>query len=86
MSCYNTMSCMPVDLLCISLTTCNAGNVEIEVPVVTRHVLDYGLKTAENSAMVTAECTFTGIDDANLGISLVANVPIYFIGKPGNGL
>jgi hypothetical protein len=62
-----------------------AGKREIEFPVVTRHVEQYGLESARpegNAAMVTADCTLIGTDDANLPVTLNVKVPIYFSGDP----
>lgn len=68
--------------------TVDVGKRELEFPVITRHVEQFGLETQApegNAPMVTAECTLSGVDDANLGVSLPVFVPIYFSGTPGSG-
>ncbi|MEB3197252.1 MAG: hypothetical protein VKP62_08620 [Candidatus Sericytochromatia bacterium] len=63
------------------------GKTEIELPVLTRHVEQFGLDTSQpegNAPLVTADTTFTGLDDANFPITLQAFVPIYFSGNPGS--
>ncbi len=65
------------------------GTTPVAVPIVTRHVEEFGLKASgdseSNAAAVTAVVTFSGFDDANLAVSLVARVPIFFSGTPGTG-
>lgn len=69
-------------------TAIDVGKRELEFPVITRHVEQWGLETVApegNAAVVTATCTCVGVDDANLDISLVVQIPIYFSGNPGSG-
>lgn len=66
-----------------------AGVSTVTIPVITRHVEQFGEKATgdaeANAAAITAEVTMSGFDDANLPVSLVARVPIFFSGTPGTG-
>lgn len=67
-------------------TIIDAGRAEVELPVLTRLVEQYGQDSSVpegNAPLITANVTFAGFDDANFPISLVAMVPIYFSGNPG---
>jgi hypothetical protein len=72
-------------------TAISTGRTTIALPVVTRHVEDFGSRatggpaTEVNAAAVTAVVVFTGSDDANLPVSLEARIPIFFSGTPGTG-
>lgn len=69
-------------------TAIDVGKRELEFPVITRHVEQFGLETQApegNAAMVTADCSCIGADDANLPITLNVQIPIYFSGNPGSG-
>lgn len=61
------------------------GRNTVTLPVVTRHVEDYGMKTAINASAITAQVTFKGTDDAGFPAELVVYVPITFHGAPGQG-
>lgn len=66
----------------------DVGKRELEFPVITRHVEQWGLETQApegNAAMVTAKCICVGVDDANLELQLNVDIPIYFSGAPGDG-
>ncbi|MEB3328108.1 MAG: hypothetical protein VKQ33_02615 [Candidatus Sericytochromatia bacterium] len=60
------------------------GKVEVEVPVLTRHVEAYGLDASTNAPMITAVTEFLGTDDATWQVPLTARIPIYFLGQPGS--
>ncbi|MEB3284970.1 MAG: hypothetical protein VKN33_06770 [Candidatus Sericytochromatia bacterium] len=65
----------------------DAGRTEIELPVLTRLVEQYGQDNNPpegNAPLITANVIFQGADDANFPISLSAFVPIYFSGNPGS--
>ena len=62
------------------------GAQGIDIPIITRHVEEFGAATQPpegNAASITAEVTMSGFDDANLPVSIVARVPIFFSGTPG---
>lgn len=61
------------------------GRNTITLPVVTRHVEDYGMKTAINASAITAQVKLTGVDDAGFPAEMAVYVPITFHGAPGQG-
>gem|GEM_PF-1697689 len=59
---------------------------KVNVPILTRHVTQFGLKSelpTGNAAAIYAVVNLTGYDDANFETRLEAFVPITFIGQPG---
>lgn len=61
------------------------GKTNVTLPIVTRHVEQYGAKTelnAGNYAGVSAKVTLSGKDEALFPISVVFSVPIMFSGLP----
>lgn len=63
-----------------------AGTITTSVPVVTRHVEDYGMNlTNYANAALTAEVIWTGTDDAGFPTEVRFHVPITFNGPAGNG-
>lgn len=67
-------------------TVIDAGRTEVELPVLTRLVEQYGQDSSApegNAPLITANVAFVGADDANFPITLEAFVPIYFSGNPG---
>lgn len=61
------------------------GSVTTQVPVVTRHVEDYGMNlTNYANAALTAEVVWTGTDDAGFPTEVRFHVPITFHGPAGN--
>lgn len=62
-----------------------AGQSSVALPVVTRHVEDYGMSSSTNASMITAEVTWNGTDDAGFPSTLIIHVPITFHGAPGSG-
>lgn len=64
------------------------GAATVAIPIITRHVEEFGAvgqPPEGNAASITAEVTLSGFDDANLPVTLVARVPIFFSGTPGSG-
>lgn len=65
------------------------GATTISLPIVTRHVEQFGEKASgdaeSNAAAITCEVTMSGFDDANLPVAIVARVPLFFTGTPGTG-
>lgn len=64
----------------------NVGSVTTQVPVVNRHIEDYGKDLGEYAnATLTAEVKWTGTDDAGFSVELLFHVPITFHGPAGSG-
>ncbi|HBN09133.1 MAG TPA: hypothetical protein DD435_10960 [Cyanobacteria bacterium UBA8530] len=57
------------------------GNGSWLAPIVTRHLIDYGLKKSNDPAAVSADITLAGKDYAWFPISLHISVPIAFVGE-----
>lgn len=74
----------PIDQKAIGQAV-HVGRNTITLPVVTRHVEDYGMKTAINASAITAQVKLTGTDDAGFPAELAVYVPITFHGAPGQG-
>lgn len=58
------------------------GRTTIPLPIVSRHVEEYGGDAAANQAGIWAMVTMKGVDDANFDTSLIFYVPIMFSGIP----
>jgi hypothetical protein len=60
------------------------GRTTVPLPIVTRHVEQYGGDTTStgNQAGIWAMVTMKGVDDANFDTSLIFYVPIMFSGIP----
>lgn len=70
-------------------TRISVGKTTVAIPIITRHVEEFGAKNQPpegNAASITAEVTMSGYDDANLPVSIMARVPIFFSGTPGGSL
>jgi hypothetical protein len=61
------------------------GRTTVPLPIVTRHVEQYGGRTTNdgNQAAIWAMVTMKGVDDANFDATLIFYVPITFSGLPG---